>query len=109
MVYHRWLNGGAGDDTVVVINFSDRQFDEYELEFSAQRHLAAALSSVWQGYDKEFKDTMVPAVQAGEHGEAAIVLPPSTALIFRKTHAGSLASTFLRRAFGDKVTPDPCW
>jgi 1,4-alpha-glucan branching enzyme len=30
---HRWQNGGPGDDTIVIANFADRRYDNYNLGF----------------------------------------------------------------------------
>jgi len=31
IAFHRWMNGGAGDDVVVIINFSNTRYPSYEL------------------------------------------------------------------------------
>ena len=36
---HRWENGGAGDDVVVVLNFANRSYNSYRIGFPPGRGL----------------------------------------------------------------------
>ena len=40
IAYHRWMEGGRGDDVVVVANFSNQSFDSYTIGFPS--------SGTWQ-------------------------------------------------------------
>jgi 1,4-alpha-glucan branching enzyme len=52
--YHRWENGGPGDDVVVVANFADRSYDSYTLGFPRAGQWRVRFNSDWQGYSADF-------------------------------------------------------
>lgn len=52
--YHRWENGGAGDDVIVVANFSGTGFSSYNLGFPSGGTWYVRFNSDWNGYDSSF-------------------------------------------------------
>ncbi len=79
--YHRWQNGGAKDDVMVVINFSNKSFQNYRVGFPRTGTWRVRFNSALQKYSPDFEDSKVPDLTV-ETGEATLELPPSCALIF---------------------------
>jgi 1,4-alpha-glucan branching enzyme len=52
--FHRWQNGGAGDDVVVAVNFANRGYDNYALGFPRAGLWRVRFNSDWQGYSPDF-------------------------------------------------------
>ena len=52
--YHRWDQGGAGDDVIVVANFADRSYDNYRLGFPRGGMWRVRFNSDWNGYSSDF-------------------------------------------------------
>jgi 1,4-alpha-glucan branching enzyme len=52
--YHRWENGGPGDDVVVVANFANRGYDSYTLGFPRAGQWRVRFNSDWQGYSADY-------------------------------------------------------
>ncbi len=52
--YHRWSSGGAGDDVIIVANFSGAGFTSYNLGFPSGGTWKVRFSSDWNGYDSSF-------------------------------------------------------
>jgi 1,4-alpha-glucan branching enzyme len=54
LAFHRWDAGGAGDSTMVILNFSSGGYDNYRMGFPQQGLWKIRFNSDWEGYDKEF-------------------------------------------------------
>ncbi len=54
IAYHRWDQGGPGDDVVVVLNFADKAYSDYRLGFPSQGQWYVRFNSDYQGYDGSF-------------------------------------------------------
>jgi 1,4-alpha-glucan branching enzyme len=54
IAYHRWENGGPGDDVIVVANFANRSYDSYALGFPRAGQWRVRFNSDWQGYSPDF-------------------------------------------------------
>lgn len=54
IAFHRWANGGAGDDVVVVANFANRSYDSYTLGMPRAGYWHVRFNSDWQGYSADF-------------------------------------------------------
>jgi 1,4-alpha-glucan branching enzyme len=80
IAFHRWKNGGPGDDTVVVINFGDHMFTDYSLNFPRTGKWQVRFNSSWKGYHRDFKEVAVSEVDV-QADVASIALPPSSVLI----------------------------
>jgi 1,4-alpha-glucan branching enzyme len=80
MAYHRWQNGGPGDDVVVIINFANKTFEEYKLAMPRDGNWQVRFNSAWKGYDPEFKTVEIGPINS-ENGQGVFVLPPYSILI----------------------------
>jgi 1,4-alpha-glucan branching enzyme len=54
IAFHRWDQGGPGDDVVVVVNFSNRSFDSYTIGFPREGRWSVRFNSDWNGYSPDF-------------------------------------------------------
>jgi 1,4-alpha-glucan branching enzyme len=54
IAYHRWDNGGPGDDVMVVANCANRSYGSYTLGFPRAGRWRVRLNSDWQGYSADF-------------------------------------------------------
>ena len=54
IAYHRWNQGGPGDDVVVVANFSHNAHENYKLGFPSPGTWRLRLNSDWKGYSRAF-------------------------------------------------------
>jgi 1,4-alpha-glucan branching enzyme len=80
LAYHRWKSGGPKDDVMVVINFSNKTFPAYVLNFPRTGTWHVRFNSAWKGYSPNIKDTKLSDVVV-ETGGATLALPASSALI----------------------------
>ena len=81
--YHRWFDGGHGDDVVVVINFGNRDFDEYTLNLPYDGEWRVAFCSTDNKYVKESKKIKSEIVHV-QHGSTSIKLPQSCSLVLTR-------------------------
>jgi 1,4-alpha-glucan branching enzyme len=54
IAFHRWDQGGNGDDVLVVLNFGNRGYPYYTIGFPRSGHWQVRLNSDWTGYDASF-------------------------------------------------------
>ena len=54
IAFHRWENGGPGDDVVVVANFANRSYDSYTPRHAAGRPVARAFQQRLAGIQRGF-------------------------------------------------------
>jgi 1,4-alpha-glucan branching enzyme len=54
IAFHRWENGGPGDDVVIVANFANRSYDSYALGFPRGGLWRVRFNSDWQGYSSDY-------------------------------------------------------
>lgn len=54
IAYQRSKNGGRGDDTIVVANFSSRSFDQYRIGLPTPGTWKLRLNTDFQGYSEDF-------------------------------------------------------
>jgi len=67
--YHRWDNGGPGDDVVVVANFSGRYFPNYRVGFPRGGLWYVRFNSDFNGYSSNFGNTRTLDTTANGGGE----------------------------------------
>lgn len=84
LAYHRWQNGGAGDDVIVLINFGSTEFDSYALNFPRNGSWQVRFNSTWSGYSADFSDTVVPDIEVATGG-GSITLPASSVIILSQS------------------------
>jgi 1,4-alpha-glucan branching enzyme len=54
IAFHRWENGGARDDVVLICNFANRAYDSYTLGFPRSGRWRVRFNSDWGGYGADF-------------------------------------------------------
>jgi 1,4-alpha-glucan branching enzyme len=87
IAFHRWENGGAGDDVVVVTNFADRSYTSYMLGMPHSGMWRVRFNSDWQGYSPDFGnhpgfDTMADGEgRDGMPHQAGVGIGPYSVLI----------------------------
>src|SRR5205823_1532157 len=50
LAFHRWADGGPGDDVVIVGNFANRAYGSYTIGFPRGGSWYVRLNSDWSGY-----------------------------------------------------------
>ena len=87
LAYHRWNQGGAGDDVVVVANFSTNTLSNYTVGFPRCGTWHVRFNSDWNGYSGDFGNTYSydPGAVSGSWDglpcHANVTVGPYTALI----------------------------
>jgi 1,4-alpha-glucan branching enzyme len=56
LAFHRWDQGGGGDDVVVVLNFADRSYSGYTIGFPRGGRWRVRFNSDWNGYSPDFSN-----------------------------------------------------
>jgi 1,4-alpha-glucan branching enzyme len=56
IAFHRWENGGGGDDVIVVLNFSDRNYGSYTIGLPREGTWYVRFNSDWQGFSPDFRN-----------------------------------------------------
>jgi 1,4-alpha-glucan branching enzyme len=85
--FHRWDQGGNGDDVVVVVNFGNQSYPNYSLGFPRGGLWRVRFSSDWNGYDPAFSNWYSYDTQANSGSMdnmnfvANVGLGPYTAII----------------------------
>jgi 1,4-alpha-glucan branching enzyme len=68
IAYHRWMEGGQGDDVIVVANFSTQSFDSYTIGFPHSGTWELRFNSDSKGYCEDFTDKgYTTTTQEGEY------------------------------------------
>jgi 1,4-alpha-glucan branching enzyme len=87
IAYHRWENGGPGDDVVVVANFAHQGYPDYRIGLPRGGRWRVRFNSDWQGYSGDFSNQLgydTNAVDGGLDGmpfEANVGIAPYSVLI----------------------------
>ena len=90
IAYHRWQNGGAGDDVIVVANFSSTAYSSYNIGFPSSGIWKVRFNSDWSGYDSGFDNTAsnnTTAVSGSKDGmsyNANVGIGPYTVIVLSK-------------------------
>ena len=80
--YHRWSQGGPGDDTLVIANFTNQPFEsDYTVSLPVLGTWHVRFCSSWRGYSSEFHDIEPREFTTNERGEVTIPLAPYTTYI----------------------------
>lgn len=64
VAYHRWKNGGVGDDVIVIMNWSNTPFNQYQIGLPHGGNWKVAFNSDWNGYSGDFGNTFSPDIVA---------------------------------------------
>ena len=54
IAFHRWNQGGAGDDVVVLLNMGNQAYDSYVVGFPREGLWRVRFNSDWNGYSPDF-------------------------------------------------------
>lgn len=93
IAYHRWDNGGPGDDVMVVANCANRSYGSYTLGFPRAGRWRVRLNSDWQGYSADFGNQLGYDTVAGPGPmdampfQANVGLGPYSVLILSQDNA----------------------
>ena len=79
--YHRWDNGGAGDDTLVIANFSNTSLHDYRLALPRTGTWTVRFNSSWKGYGSDFPELALDQIVTEDGTNATIQLAPYSVLI----------------------------
>ena len=88
IAFHRWHEGGPGDDVVVVVNFANRPLESYPIGLPQPGMWRVRFNSDLQAYDASFGDHQALDVEAvaepadGLPYQGVISMGPYTAVIF---------------------------
>jgi 1,4-alpha-glucan branching enzyme len=67
--FHRWSQGGAGDDVVVLLNLGNRAYDNYVFGLPRTGTWRVRFNSDWSGYSPDFGNHPSFDVQASNFGQ----------------------------------------
>ncbi len=87
IAFHRWDQGGAGDDVIVIANFKNQAWTNYRIGLPSPGLWQVRLNSDWVGYDSSFGNHASPDLLAeqvphdGMPYSASFSFGPYTALI----------------------------
>ena len=81
LVYHRWDQGGAGDDVVVVFNLANREQKDYFVNFPRPGVWQVRFNSDWKGYSPDFKGSSTKDVHVDGDGAALDIAPYSVLIL----------------------------
>lgn len=82
IAYHRWSEGGPGDDVIVVANLGDSHFNEYSLHFPVAGMWHVRFNSSWKGYSSDFHEVPCDYVITDASQTATIAIAAHSVLIF---------------------------
>jgi 1,4-alpha-glucan branching enzyme len=58
IAFHRWSQGGSGDDVVVVANMANRSYGSYTIGFPRSGRWKVRFNSDWSGYSGDFTNQL---------------------------------------------------
>lgn len=88
IAYHRWMDGGVGDDVMVVVNLGGTTHENAGVRFPSVGRWQLILNTDATVYSSSFTGMWIGDAQAQDHDGvplASVTLPPYTALVFART------------------------
>jgi 1,4-alpha-glucan branching enzyme len=88
VAFHRWRDGGPGDDVVVVASFSHEARAGYRIGFPRPGRWSLRLNTDWTGYGEDFTGQFSGDIEAeerecdGHPWSAEVAVGPYSALVF---------------------------
>jgi 1,4-alpha-glucan branching enzyme len=88
IAYRRYTDGGPGDDVIVILNFANKQLENYQIGLPASGNWRRRFSSDRVRYSEDFSGAASGDVQAlnepydGQPHSVRLRIPPYTALIY---------------------------
>jgi hypothetical protein len=86
--WHRWMNGGAGDDVVILANFSATPWTNYRIGMPRPGLWKCRFNGDWTGYSSDFGNTQSLDVEANGYaydglGQSGVFsIGPYTILVY---------------------------
>jgi 1,4-alpha-glucan branching enzyme len=93
IAFHRWENGGPGDDVVIIANFADRSYDSYMIGMPREGWWRVRFNSDWKGYSPDFGDHLgydtnaVASPRDNMPFQANVGIGPYSVLILSQDHS----------------------
>jgi 1,4-alpha-glucan branching enzyme len=84
LAYHRWHEGGVGDDVIVVLNFGDSDFPSYDIALPIRGEWEIAFQSARREYYEASDSEPIPSVATNEQRVCTIGLPARSSIIFTR-------------------------
>ncbi len=81
LAYHRAHQGGSNDDTIVIVNFGDQAFSEYQIGLPVGGSWRVRFNSSWKGYSPDFKEAPFEAVSTNENRQMTFPLAELSVII----------------------------
>ena len=81
IAYHRKDKGGVRDDTIVIINFGNTRFKEYDIFFPHKGDWRVRFNSCWKGYSVDFHEMPFINTIADKSGKATVSLAAFSTVI----------------------------
>lgn len=81
IAYHRWDQGGIGDDVIVIVNFGDTHFEHYDIRMPRPGAWHVRFNSSWKGYSEDFRQMDFDATATDENHMATISLAALSVII----------------------------
>lgn len=81
LAYHRWDKGGPLDDVVIIVNFANKTYKTFDIQFPRDGKWQLRFNSDWQGYSPDFKNTPSSDVQV-VNGVGTIIIGPYSVLVY---------------------------
>lgn len=91
VAFHRWQDGGAGDDVVVLCNFSNTTWTGYRIGLPRPGTWKVRFNSDWNGYSPDYQNTASGSVNSqavpydGMAQSGVFTIGPYTALIYSQS------------------------
>ena len=82
--YHRWHEGGIGDDVIVVLNFGDTDFPSYDITLPIQGEWEIAFESSRREYYAMTEAQPTSSISTNEHNICTIALPARSSVILTR-------------------------
>lgn len=88
VAFRRWYNGGQGDETIVIVNFANQHYEQYEFGLPAGGTWSRRFSSDRKAFSEDFGGQASGDIEASEEAydgqshRGRIELPPYTVLIY---------------------------
>lgn len=99
VAFHRWKNGGPGDDVVVLMNFSNTSFDSYRIGMPRAGMWNVVFNSDWNGYSADYSNQYVADAEANQGSydglaqSASFRLPAYSAVILVQRPGGRISGS----------------
>ena len=76
IAYHRWSQGGASDDVLIIANFGGTVHEAYQLILPCLGTWRVRFNSTWKGYSPDFHEIHIDTISTDENRVATLTLAP---------------------------------